>query len=172
MSALKQTSFIHNRLLINLVLNMEQIFSKLKYITDGEGFIDITYDLNLYIEKNNFHSGILNLTSLHTSCSLTINENADQNVLRDLKKYMQSIVPYDSYITLSKDREEISYKHYQEGSDDMPAHIKTSLTNTSLSLSFQEGKIMLGTWQAVYLWEHRFDQKERMVNVHIIGEKK
>ena len=151
---------------------MEQIFSKLKFITHGEGFIDITYDLNLCIEKNNFHSGILNLTALHTSCSLTINENADQNVLRDLKKYMQSIVPYDSYLSLSKNIEEISYKHYQEGADDMPAHIKTSLTNTCLSLSFQEGKIMLGTWQAVYLWEHRFDQKERIINVHIIGEKK
>ena len=151
---------------------MEQIFSKLKFITHGEGFTDITYDLNLYIEKNKFHSGIFNLTSLHTSCSLTINENADPNVLMDLKKYMQSIVPYDSYLTLTKDREKISYKHYQEGADDMPAHIKTSLTNTSLSLSFQNGKIMLGTWQAVYLWEHRFDQKERIINVHIIGEKK
>ena len=117
---------------------MEQIFSKLEFLTHGEGFIDITHDLNLFIEKNNFHSGILNLTSLHTSCSLTINENADQNVLRDLKKYMQSIVPYDSYLTLSKDREEISYRHYQEGADDMPAHIKTSLTNTCLSLSFQD----------------------------------
>jgi secondary thiamine-phosphate synthase enzyme len=151
---------------------MEQIFSKLKFITHGEGFIDITYDLNSYIEENNFHTGILNLTSLHTSCSLTINENADPNVLRDLKKYMQSIVPYNSYLTLSKDREEISYRHYQEGADDMPAHIKTSLTNTSLSLSFQDGKIMLGTWQAVYLWEHRFDQKERIINTHIIGDKK
>ncbi len=151
---------------------MEQIFSKLKFITHGEGFIDITYDLNSCVEKNNFHSGILNLTSLHTSCSLTINENADPNVLRDLKNYMKSIVPYDSYLTLSKNREEIFYKHYQEGADDMPAHIKTSLTNTCLSLSFQDGEIMLGTWQAVYLWEHRFDQKERIINVHIIGEKK
>tara|TARA_B100000609_G_C17007852_1_gene327110 strand:- start:84 stop:575 length:492 start_codon:yes stop_codon:yes gene_type:complete len=151
---------------------MEQIFSKLKLITNGEGLIDITNDLNLFIEENNFDSGILNLTSLHTSCSLTINENADPNVLKDLKKYMQSIVPYNSYLTLSKNREEISYKHYQEGADDMPAHIKTSLTNTSLSLSFQESNIMLGTWQAVYLWEHRFDQKERVLNVHIIGKKK
>jgi len=151
---------------------MEQIFSKLKFKTNGEGFIDITYDLNLCVEKNNFYSGILNLTLLHTSCSLTINENADPNVLRDLKEYMQSLVPYDSYLSLSKNREEISYKHHQEGADDMPAHIKTSLTNTCLSLSFQDGKIMLGTWQAVYLWEHRFDQKERIINVHIIGEKK
>jgi len=151
---------------------MEQIFSKIEFTTNGEGFIDITNDLNLFIEKNNFDSGILNLTSLHTSCSLTINENADPNVLRDLKKYMQSIVPYNSYLTLSKKREEISYKHYQEGADDMPAHIKTSLTNTSLSLSFQDSNIMLGTWQAVYLWEHRFDKKERVLNVHIMGEKR
>ena len=151
---------------------MEQIFSKLEVFTNGEGFIDITNDLNCFIEKNNFDSGILNLTSLHTSCSLTINENADPNVLIDLKKYIKSIVPYNSYLTLSKNREEISYKHYQEGPDDMPAHIKTSLTNTCLSLSFQESNIKLGTWQAVYLWEHRFDQKERVLNVHIIGEKR
>ncbi len=150
---------------------MEQIFSKLEFITNGEGFIDITSNLNFFIKKNNFYSGIINLTSLHTSCSLTINENADPNVLRDLKKYMQSIVPYDSYLSLSKNREEIFYKHYQEGADDMPAHIKTSLTNTCLSLSFHDSKIMLGTWQAVYLWEHRFDQKERIINIHIIGEK-
>ena len=151
---------------------MEQIFSKLEFITNGEGFIDITHDLNLFIKNNNFHSGILNLASLHTSCSLTINENADPNVLTDLKKYMQSIVPYNSYLSLSKNKEEIYYKHYQEGADDMPAHIKTSLTNTCLSLSFQNGKIILGTWQAIYLWEHRFDQKERIINVHIIGDKK
>ena len=151
---------------------MEQIFSKLEFITNGEGFIDITNDLNLLIVKNNFHSGILNLTSLHTSCSLTINENADPNVLRDLRKYIKSIVPYDSYLSLSKNREEVSYKHYQEGADDMPAHIKTSLTNTCLSLSFQDSNLILGTWQAVYLWEHRFDQKERVLNVHVIGEKR
>ena len=151
---------------------MEQIFSKLVFLTHGEGFIDITHDLSLFIEKNNFHSGILNLTSLHTSCSLTINENADPNVLRDLKRYMQSIVPHNSYLTLSKTREEVSYKHYQEGADDMPAHIKTSLTNTCLSLSFQDSNIILGTWQAIYLWEHRFGQKERVLNVHIIGEKR
>ncbi len=150
---------------------MEQTFSKLEVITDGEGFVDITNDLNRLIEKNNFDSGILNLTSLHTSCSLTINENADPNVLKDLKKYMQSIVPNNSYLTLSKNREEISYKHHQEGADDMPAHIKTSLTNTCLSFSFQDSNIILGTWQAVYLWEHRFHQKKRILNVHIIGEK-
>ena len=83
---------------------MEQIFSKLKFSTYGEGFIDITHDLNLCIEKNNFHSGMLNLTSLHTSCSLTINENADPNVLRDLKKYMQSIAVSYTHLTLPTKR--------------------------------------------------------------------
>ena len=150
---------------------MEQIFSKLNFITNGESLTDITDDLNLFIQKSNFHSGILNLASLHTSCSLTINENADPNVLKDLKKFMKSLVPYNCYTSLSKDRENIYYEHFQEGEDDMPAHIKTALTNTNLSLSFQEGKIILGTWQAIYLWEHRFCQKERTINVHVIGEK-
>ena len=150
---------------------MEQIFSKLNLVTNGEGFTDITNDLNLFIQKNNFHSGIFNLSSLHTSCSLTINENADPNVLKDLSKFIQSIVPYNCYSSLTKNREEIYYKHYQEGDDDMPAHIKTALTNTNLSLSFQKGKLILGTWQAIYLWEHRFNQKERNLSIHIIGEK-
>ena len=150
---------------------MEQIFSKLNFITSGEGFIDITDDLNLFIKENDFYSGILNLISLHTSCSLTINENADPNVLKDLKKFMKSIVPYNCYTSLSKEREEIYYEHYQEGEDDMPAHIKTALTNINLSLSFNEGKILLGTWQAIYLWEHRLNRKERHLSVHIIGEK-
>tara|TARA_B100000941_G_scaffold137336_1_gene97361 strand:- start:99 stop:575 length:477 start_codon:yes stop_codon:yes gene_type:complete len=150
---------------------MEQIFSKLNFITNGEGFTDITDDLNFFLRKSNFHSGILNLTSLHTSCSLTINENADPNVLKDLKKFMQSIVPYNCYSSLSKNKQDIYYEHYQEGEDDMPAHIKTALTNTNLSLSFQKGKILLGTWQAIYLWEHRSSQKERNISIHIIGEK-
>ena len=150
---------------------MEQIFSKINFITNGEGFTDITNDLNLFIKTNNFHSGILNLTSLHTSCSITINENADPNVLNDLKKYMQSIVPNNCYSSLSINSEKINYQHFQEGEDDMPAHIKTALTNTNLSLSFQNGQLILGTWQAIYLWEHRYSQKERTINIHIIGEK-
>ena len=150
---------------------MEQIFSKLEFITNGEGFINITNDLNLFIKENNFYSGIFNLTTLHTSCSLTINENADPNVLKDLKKYIQSIVPNDCYSSLSKNKEKIYYQHYQEGADDMPAHIKTSLTNTTLSLSFKNGEVILGTWQAVYLWEHRFNKKVRSINIHIMGEK-
>ena len=150
---------------------MEQFFSELRFTTKGEDLLDITNELNSFILKNSFNSGIIVLSTLHTSCSLTINENADPNVLKDLKKYMQSIVPYEAYRSLSKNKEEISYSHYQEGEDDMPAHIKTSLTNTTLSLSFQKGRLILGTWQAIYLWEHRLNQKERVISVHIIGEK-
>ena len=150
---------------------MEQIFSKLNFLTNGEGFTDITDDLNLFIKKSNFHSGILSLTLLHTSCSLTINENADPNVLKDLKKFMESIVPHNCYNSFSREREEVYYTHSQEGADDMPAHIKTALTNTNLSLSFQKGNIILGTWQAIYLWEHRFSPKERSISIHIIGDK-
>jgi len=150
---------------------MKQIFSKLNFFTNGEGFTNITNDLNLFIQNNGFNSGIINLTSLHTSCSLTINENADPNVLKDLKKFMKSLVPSNCYNSLSREREVIYYEHFQEGEDDMPAHIKTALTNTNLCLSFQEGEIILGTWQAIYLWEHRFSQKERSISVHIIGEK-
>ena len=84
---------------------------------------------------------------------------------------MKSIVPFNCYTSLSKDREEIYYEHFQEGEDDMPAHIKTALTNTNLSLSFQKGEIILGIWQGIYLWEHRFGPKERSISVHIIGEK-
>ncbi len=150
---------------------MEQIFSELNFKTNGEGFTDITDDLNLFIQKSNFYSGIFSLTLLHTSCSLTINENADPNVLKDLEKYMKSIVPYNCYFSLSKEREDVYYKHSQEGEDDMPAHIKTALNNTNLSLSFQKGKIILGTWQAIYLWEHRYSPKKRRISIHIIGEK-
>ena len=84
---------------------------------------------------------------------------------------MNSIVPINCYTSLSKVQEEIYYEHYQEGEDDMPAHIKTALTNTNLSLSFRKGEIILGTWQAIYLWEHRFSPKERTISVHIIGAK-
>ena len=151
---------------------MEQIFSTLKIRTNGEGFTNITKNLNLFLIKNKLDTGILILSSIHTSCSLLINENADPNVLEDLKKYFQSIVPYNSYRDLTSNQESIHYAHYQEGEDDMPAHIKTALTNTSLSLSFKNEMLILGTWQAIYLWEHRYGERERTLNIHAIGQKR
>ena len=151
---------------------MEQVISSIKVITKGPGFTDITNPIKEFISENDFISGILILNVLHTSCSLTLNENADPNVLHDLSKYIESIVPYNSYKDLNIEPNKISYEHYQEGEDDMPAHIKAALTNNSLSLSFQNKKLIIGVWQAIYLWEHRSDRKNRLVNIHAIGEKK
>tara|TARA_Y100001978_G_C23702101_1_gene441769 strand:- start:6168 stop:6629 length:462 start_codon:yes stop_codon:yes gene_type:complete len=151
---------------------MEQIISSIKVSTRGQGFTDITNKVNNFILENNFSIGLLILNILHTSCSLTINENADPNVLSDLNKFIESIVPYNSYRDLNITSKKITYDHFQEGEDDMPAHIKTALTNNSLSLSFQNGKLCLGTWQAIYLWEHRFEDKNRIVKIHAIGEKR
>ena len=151
---------------------MEQVISSIKVITKGQGFTDITSSIKGFIRENNFFNGILILNVLHTSCSLTLNENADPNVLYDLSKYIESIVPYNSYKDLNIKPKQIIYKHYQEGQDDMPAHIKTALTNNSLSLSFQNEKLIIGIWQAIYLWEHRSERKERFINIHAIGEKK
>ena len=150
---------------------MEQVISSIKVITKGQGFVDITNLVKEFIRKNNFLNGILILNVLHTSCSLTLNENADPNVLHDLNKYIKSIVPYNSYKDLNIEPKKITYEHYQEGEDDMPAHIKTALTNNSLSLSFQNQQLIIGIWQAIYLWEHRSERKERLINIHIIGEK-
>ena len=150
---------------------MEQVISSIKVITHGQGFTDITYSVKKFITENNFANGILILNVLHTSCSLTLNENADPNVLYDLNKYIESIVPYKSYKDLNIQPQKVSYEHYQEGEDDMPAHIKTALTNNSLSLSFQNEKLIIGVWQAIYLWEHRSEEKERSVNIHAIGER-
>ena len=150
---------------------MEQVISSIKVITNGQGFTDITSSVKEFIRDNNLFNGILILNVLHTSCSLTLNENADPNVLHDLSKYIESIVPFNSYQDLNIQPKKIDYKHYEEGEDDMPAHIKTALTNNSLSLSFQNEKLIIGVWQAIYLWEHRSERKERLVNIHAIGEK-
>ena len=151
---------------------MEQVFSTLKIKSSGKGFNDITDKIREFLCDNNFSSGIIILNLLHTSCSLTINENADPNVLKDLERYIEGIVPYNCYQDLTNNKDYVYYEHFQEGEDDMPAHIKTALTNNSLSLSFQNEKLILGTWQSIYIWEHRFHIKERKLNLHIIGEKR
>ena len=149
---------------------MEQIFANISFNTSGQGLTEITLEIVKFIKKNNLENGLIVLNIMHTSCSLIVNENADPNVLKDLEKYINSIVPYNSYQDLTGQRKEIFYKHYQEGEDDMPAHIKTALTNTSLSFSIQNEKLILGTWQGIYLWEHRFGRNLRTINIHAIGE--
>jgi len=149
---------------------MEQIFTTLQVKSSGQGLQDITFLISDFIKENKIKTGLIVLNIMHTSCSLIVNENADRNVMKDLEKYINSIVPFNKYYDLTKERKEISYKHFQEGEDDMPAHIKTALTNTSLSFSIQNEKLMLGTWQGIYLWEHRFGNNIRKINIHAIGE--
>ena len=149
---------------------MEQIFSTLEINSSGQGLKDITSFITNFIKEKKIITGLIVLNLMHTSCSLIVNENADPNVLKDLEKYINSLVPFNSYHDLTSQRKKISYKHYQEGEDDMPAHIKTALTNTSLSFSIQNEKLVLGTWQGIYLWEHRFGNNLRKINIHAIGE--
>ena len=105
-------------------------------------------------------SGILNLNILHTSASIIIQENADSDVLYDLNNFFKKLVPMDNKL----------YKHTTEGKDDMPAHIKSALTNNQLTLSFKNKNLMLGTWHGLYLFEHRLEKHSRTLTHHIIGD--
>ncbi len=127
--------------------------------THGPSLIEITKNINNWIKKNKCFRGILNTYIMHTSASLLIQENADPKVLEDLLIFFSKSVPNSS-----------KYLHQSEGSDDMPAHIKSSITNTSLSFSIQGGRLILGTWQGIYLFEHRDKPHSRKVNLHFMGE--
>ncbi len=149
---------------------MHQELSEIEISTSGSGFTDITYLINQWIYNNNIFEGILVITCMHTSCSLIINENADPRVLEDLSSYMSALVPEEGFHGFEKDKSKFKYKHADEGLDDMPAHIRTALTCSSLSLSISSKKLLLGTWQAVYLWEHRYRGHLRKISLHAIGE--
>ena len=149
---------------------MEQILSELLVETPGEGFTDITSAINQWIFEKKIIKGILVLSIQHTSCSLTINENADPTVLDDLLSFIKSLVPEEGIRAISQQSKFVPYRHDYEGVDDMPAHIKTALTCSSLSLSIDKRKLILGTWQAIYLWEHRQLKHSRKILIHAIGE--
>tara|TARA_Y100001968_G_C19329164_1_gene703374 strand:+ start:710 stop:1189 length:480 start_codon:yes stop_codon:yes gene_type:complete len=151
-------------------MNLKQTQDNLEIKTTGEGLTDITPLINKWLKETGFIYGVIHLMVLHTSCSLTINENADPRVLEDLSQYFRAIVPEEGLNSLKEPFQNIKYKHSEEGLDDMPAHIKTSLTNTCLSLSIKDSKVILGTWQAVYLWEHRYQNNLRRINIHGIGQ--
>jgi secondary thiamine-phosphate synthase enzyme len=148
---------------------LRQSFHSLSLQTSGEGFTDLTDALNQEIGSSGLNNGLANLVALHTSCSLTINENADPRVLEDLAAFLRALVPAAGVRPLSGQGELRAWRHDDEGADDMPAHIRTALTATSLSLSFQQGRLLLGTWQAVYLWEHRARPHRRQLSLHLIG---
>ena len=128
--------------------------------TKGAGLYVFTEQTQEFINKNKVVNGILNINILHTSASLTIQENADPDVLYDLNNFFKKLVPMDNKL----------YKHTTEGKDDMPAHIKSALTNSHLTLSVKNSRIILGTWQGLYLFEHRLENQTRIIFHHFIGD--
>ena len=149
---------------------LRQDLRRLMVTTSGEGFTDLTAALNQQIAASGLRRGMAHLVALHTSCSLPIHENADPRVLQDLAAYLQALVPQEGVRPISGSGPLRAYLHDDEGLDDMPAHIRTALTATSLSLSFDQGRLVLGTWQAVYLWEHRAMSHRRQLSLHLLGE--
>jgi len=139
---------------------MEQVFHDIIVKTNGRGFSDFTEKTLSWLRKQKIKNGILNINILHTSASLVIQENADPDVLDDLNNFFDKLVPMDNKL----------YKHTTEGKDDMPAHIKSALTNNQLTLSLKNKKLMLGTWQGLYLFEHRLEKHTRTLSHHLIGE--
>ena len=138
---------------------MQQAFHEIKINTKGQGLYDFTDQTINWIDKQKISNGILNINILHTSASLLIQENADPNVLYDLKNFFNKLAPMDNKL----------YKHTTEGKDDMPAHIKSVLTNNQLTLSIKNKKLIIGTWQGLYLFEHRLDKHTRILSHHLIG---
>ena len=138
---------------------MIQKFFNLIVNTSGQRLYDITDKTIKWIEKNNFTNGMLNMSIQHTSASLIVQENADPDVQKDLINYFDKLVPMNEKL----------YIHSSEGKDDMPAHIKSALTNNQISLSINESKLILGTWQGIYLFEHRLNRHKRTIVHHYIG---
>ena len=149
---------------------LRQNLRQLSLTTSGEGFTDLTTALNREIGESGLTMGVATITCLHTSCSLSINENADPRVLADLAAYMRSLVPQEGVRPISGTGALRPWIHDDEGADDMPAHVRTALTDSNLSLSFESARLVLGTWQAIYLWEHRTQGSLRRLSLHLIGE--
>ena len=139
---------------------MKQEFYNLQIDTNGQKLYEFTNQTIEWINKNNFKNGILNLSIQHTSASLIVQENADPDVQTDLINYFDQLVPMDDNL----------YVHTTEGKDDMPAHIKSTLTNNQISLSIKDSKLLLGAWQGLYLFEHRIESQNRTIIYHFIGD--
>ena len=139
---------------------MIQKFYNLEINTNGQRLYEFTDDTIQWIKESKFKQGILNLSIQHTSASLIVQENADPDVQTDLINYFDKLVPMDNKL----------YVHTTEGKDDMPAHIKSALTNNQISLSINSGKLLLGTWQGLYLFEHRLEKHTRILSHHLIGD--
>ena len=139
---------------------MKQEFYNLKISTSGQKLYEFTDETIKWIKQNKFKNGIINLSVQHTSASLIVQENADPDVKVDLINYFNNLVPMNNKL----------YTHTIEGKDDMPAHIKSALTNNQISLSIKNNELLLGTWQGLYLFEHRLETQNRTIIHHFIGE--
>ena len=139
---------------------MRQDFFNLEIETSGQKLYQFTDRTQNWIKENNFNNGIINLSIQHTSASLIVQENADPDVQTDLINYFDKLVPMNNEL----------YKHTTEGKDDMPAHIKSVLTNNQISLSVKNSLLLLGTWQGIYLFEHRVNPQNRCIIHHYIGD--
>ena len=139
---------------------MKQKFYNLEINTNGQKLYEFTDQTIKWINENKFQNGMLNLSIQHTSASLIVQENADPDVQIDLLNYFDNLAPMNNKL----------YIHTTEGKDDMPAHIKSALTNNQISLSIKNGKLLLGTWQGIYLFEHRLNSQTRTIIHHFLGE--
>ncbi|KWA68726.1 hypothetical protein WL28_19665 [Burkholderia ubonensis] len=126
----------------------------------GRGLIEFTSQVRAFVDQQSIRTGLLTVYCRHTSASLLIQENADPSVQRDLERYFEALVPEDSS----------RYEHDTEGPDDMPAHLRTALTQVQLSIPVEHGRMVLGTWQGIYLFEHRRAAHQRDIVLHLIGE--
>ena len=139
---------------------MKQSFDELGLSTKGRGLYDITTSIIDWVDKQEIQDGLLTLLIQHTSASLLINENYDSDVQKDLESFFSRLV---------KDGDKL-FTHTIEGDDDMPAHIRTALTQTNLSIPIKNKKMLLGQWQGIYIFEHRYNEFDRKVKIHLIGE--
>tara|TARA_B100000683_G_C12329822_1_gene490078 strand:- start:211 stop:630 length:420 start_codon:yes stop_codon:yes gene_type:complete len=139
---------------------MIQKFFTLEVKTNGQKLYEFTQNTIDWINKYNFKNGIINLSIQHTSASLIVQENADPDVQKDLLNHFNKLAPMDKNL----------YIHNSEGEDDMPAHIKSALTNNQISLSIKNNELLLGTWQGLYLFEHRIEKHKRKIIHHFIGD--
>jgi secondary thiamine-phosphate synthase enzyme len=139
---------------------MRQSFHELAITTRGRGLYQFTRDVEKWLQQNKFHDGLLTLHLQHTSASLLIQENASPDVQSDFERFFERLVPDGDPI----------FEHTIEGDDDMPAHVRTALTTVNLSIPVRNGEMTLGTWQGIFLWEHRTHGHSRHVTLHFIGE--
>ncbi len=139
---------------------MKQAQHSITVSTRGQGLYEITSEVGAWVARQGIETGLLTVYCRHTSASLTIQENADPDVLRDLERFYKDLVPEDP----------ARYRHVSEGADDMPAHIRGSLTDVSLAIPVTGGRIGLGTWQGIFLFEHRRARRKRNLVFHLTGD--